>query len=474
MRVIPIALLVLALVLGAALRFVNLGTYEMSADEGASWAAAAQPSFADVIESQRRLNPAELGLHDVILHYWISLFGASLNAMRALSALAGTAAIVLTYAATRELLVLDLDDGSPVLDYEYSDLTAGLAALMLAVNLITIKYSRELRMYPLMLALVLAQITCFLRAVRRGKPVDHLGTSIFTALAIAAHPMAILVFASECSWLTYIFIQHRMNLSKPMVRRLLFLAGSVAVGVILAIIVAYPMLVSAHHAEQGGLLNWVPRPPLWELFALFNKGVGSVAFPLVAALALWGTIRGWRRARSATLFALLWMWLPPLALMAASYALRPVFVERYLIASFAPLFLLAAMGIMELPTNAMCSAIAILAVILSLGHVYDWSRKPHDTQWREGTRIAVEAASRGHPISVAPGYAVNVVRYYLGDAASSTPTGPAELSATAHGDVLLLSDQSKGGMALRLAAQYPHMVARLRGLEVRSAEPNRS
>lgn len=474
MRVPPIALLTLALVLGAGLRFINLGAYEMSADEGASWAAAAQPSFAEVIGSQRRLNPAELGLHDVTLHYWMYLFGDSVAAMRALSAFAGTIAIFLTYTATRELLALDASDGSSADSHEYRDLGAALATLMLAVSLITIKYSRELRMYPLMLALALAQVTCLVRAARRGTATAYLGACIFTALAITAHPMAILVFASEGAWLLYALGQYRVNPSRPHVRKLLYLAGSVAAGVILAAITAYPMLRSGHHAAQGGLLNWVQRPALWEPFALFDKGTGSVAFPLFAALAIWGTIRGWRRARSATLFALLWMWLPPLALMAASYALRPVFVERYLIAAFVPFFILVAIGIMELPGNAMRTTAATLAVILALGHVYAWSRKPHDTQWREGTRIAAATVTGSHPISVAPGYAVNVVRYYLGDAAAATQTRPADPSAPANGDVLLLSDQSKGEVALKLAAQYPHVVAHLRGLEVRSAGANRN
>jgi 4-amino-4-deoxy-L-arabinose transferase-like glycosyltransferase len=473
LRVISIALIGLALVLGASLRFFDLGAYEMSADEGASWAAAAQPSFAEVIESQRRLNPAELGLHDVTLHYWMYLFGDSLTAMRALSAVAGTIAIFLTYTATKELLTLDAISGSSADSDENRNLTAALAALMLAVNLITIKYSRELRMYPLMLALVLAQITCFTRTARRGTAVGYLGTCIFTAAAIAAHPMAILIFASEGGWLLYPLGQYRLNLSQPLVRKLLYLAGSVAAGVILAAIVAYPMLASGHHAAQGGLLNWVQRPALWEPFALFNKGIGSVAFPLFAALAIWGAIRGWHRARSVTLFALLWMLLPPLALMAASYALRPVFVERYLIAAFVPFFILAALGILELPGNLVRTAAATLAVILALGHVYAWSRRPHDTQWREGALVAVATASGSHPISVAPAYAINVVRYYLGDAAAAQ-TRAADSSAVANGDVLLLSDQSKGEAALKLTAQYSHVVAHLRGLEVRSAEANRN
>ena len=80
----------------------------MSADEGASWAAAAQPSLVEVLRAQRHLNPAELGLHDMTLHYWMDLFGAGLAAMRALSALTGTLSIALTFAVTRELLALDL------------------------------------------------------------------------------------------------------------------------------------------------------------------------------------------------------------------------------------------------------------------------------------------------------------------------------------------------------------------------------
>ena len=438
----------------------------MSADEGASWAAAAQPSFVAVLDSQRRLNPAELGLHDVTLHYWMNLFGDSLTAMRALSALAGTLAIFLTWTATRELLALDTDAGSLSATGLDRDLTAALATLLLAVNLITIKYSRELRMYPLMLALVLAQITCFLRASHRPTAASYLGTSVFTALALTAHPMALLVLASEAGWLLYSFAQAPLRWSMSSTRKLLYLAAAVAAGVIAAALAALPMLASSNHAAHNGLLNWVERPALWEPFALFNKGLGSFAFPLFAALALWGIFRGWRIQRSAIIFVLLWMWLPPLALLAASYAIRPVFVERYLLASFVPFFLLTAIGIMALPSNLLRTTAAVLAVVFALGHDFAWSHKPHDTQWREGVRIAA-ATALDRPIGVAPGYAINVARYYL----AGTPqlkrlvdvTPPPPYPA----DVLLLADQSIGDKAVNLSAHYPHIVARLRGLQVR-------
>ena len=161
------------------------------------------------------------------------------------------------------------------------------------------------------------------------------------------------------------------------------------------------------------------------------------------------------------------MWLPPLALMVLSYAVRPVFVERYLIASFIPFFILAAIGIMELPSPMARAAAAILAVMLALGHTYAWSRKPHDTQWREGLQIALTADRSGEPISVAPGYAVNVVRYYLPPSPPSIAIDEADPSG-AGGNVLLLSDQSKGEGAVKLRMLYPHVVAHPRGLEVRT------
>jgi mannosyltransferase len=454
--------LALALVLGAALRFADLGAYEMSADEGASWAAAVQPSFAEVLKAQRHLNPAELGLHDVALHYWMSAFGASVAAMRALSALAGTVAILLTFVATRELLALD--DVSTSGD-DHRDTTAALAALILAVSLLSIKYARELRMYPLMLALVIAQAICFLRAARKGSALAYAGVALFTALAIAAHPMAILVFAGEGVWLIYALSQLRMRFSMPSARRLLYLVLALAAGVILAGLAAAPMLAPGPRSPHGSVLNWVQRPALSAPFALFNKGAGSVAFPVLAALALWGAICGWRRMRLATLFLLLWMWLPPLALMVLSYAIRPVFVERYLITSFVPFFILAAIGIAELPSNSLRAAATTVVVILSLGHVYGWSRKPHDTQWREGLRIAL-AAHDGKPISVAPGYAVNVARYYLPESQPAIELVQADPVGAA-GDVLLLSDQSKGEVAARLAAEYPNLLTRVRGLQIR-------
>jgi len=467
-QVLPV--IMLALALGGYLRFAHLDALEMSADEGASWAAAAEPSLATAARAQRRLNPGEVGLHDITLHYWMYLFGGSLAALRSLSAAAGFLAIPLGWLAALELFAIDGDNHSAAFTGQRA-LAAALTALLLAVNLVTLKYSRELRMYPLMLALVLAQAACFLRAARAPGPFAYAGTAVFTALAIAAHPMALLAFAGQGVWLLYVIARKRPCLPDPSFGTLCGLFGALAAGVIAAALAALPMLHSGVRAAHGNLLNWVPRPHLWAPLALFNKATGTFAFPVIAALALWGTLRGWRQRPAATVFTLIWMWLPPLALMAASYAIRPVFVERYLLSSFVPLFMLAALGIVELPSAAAKVAATILTVALALGHGHEWSRKPHDTQWREGVHIALTSISAGQSISVAPAYAVNVVRYYLQDQPAVTQVYPADASRPAGGGVLLAADQGKADSVAKLIAQYPRVVARLRGLEVRAPAP---
>src|SRR5713226_4736219 len=164
MQRLPIALLAAAIVLGALLRFANLATLDLSPDESASWIAAAAPSIGQVLAVQARANPGELGLHDVMLHLWTRLFGDTLIAMRSLSAIAGTIAIIMVFLVARETLALAAPAERDTAR-DHRDLTAAIATLFFAVNLITIKYSREARMYPLALTLTLVQVWFFLRGL---------------------------------------------------------------------------------------------------------------------------------------------------------------------------------------------------------------------------------------------------------------------------------------------------------------------
>jgi mannosyltransferase len=478
MRLATAGLVLIALALGAYLRFASIGANEMSADEGASWAAAAAPSINEVLRLQSHLNRGKAGLHDITLHEWMRAFGDSLGAMRALSGLAGTLAILLVFFVTREVLLLSGESANATgaLSASERDAIAAVAALIFAVNLVTIKYSRELRMYPLMLAALLVQITFFIRAARVGGVISYVGAAVFTALAFAIHLTVGVALAPEGIWVVYMIARSRPAFVTPESGRAVRLSIAVAGGVALVLVLAPDMMRSGEHAVDTGVIDWIKRPPIWAPLSLFNKATGTFAFPVMAALGAWGVFRGWRRARKAILFTLLWMWVPPLFLLLVSYAITPLFVERYMVSSFVPFFILVAVGVWELITppsvselraNALRFGALVVVIALSLGHVHGYDRKPHDTQWGEAAEIAASAAKPGDPIAVAPGYAVNVMRYYLRNGPDADAVLPA-LGDYHAAIVVVIGDQGVSpATAGALDGEYPHLLAHLRGVVVR-------
>ncbi len=466
MRRLALAVLLLAFALGAVLRFGNLGSFELSPDEGASWGAARATSIAEVISRQAVLNPGKLAVHDIALHAWIGLFGSSVAAMRSLSALLGTLSILLVYLVARELLANSGDAG---LHDDAAMLIAAMSALVFAASLVVVKYSRVARMYPLMLAAILAQVALFLRGLRRGGIANLSGGAIFSALAIATHFSAVLIPAAEAWWLMYVLAAAGFRSGTLAVRRAWTMALAVGAGCF----ALAPKLWAGYRMTAavvpGGIVRWIKAPEWYAPLALFNKATGSVAFPVLALLAAIGVIRGWRRNRDAVGFALLWMWAPPLMMLAASYLLTPIFVERYALSCFVPFFILAAVGMFELRAGWAQAGTLAIVVLLSLGHDYEYYRRPHDAQFREATLIAAAQLKPGESMTVVPNYAIEVLRYYL----PASDEGRAVAFASDRKTAAIVIVREQGDAPATVAAvrrEYPHLIATVRGLEVRGRD----
>lgn len=457
-------ILMLAIAAGAFLRFANLGANEMSADEGATWAAAVAPNVAQVITLGEKLNPGKIAAHEVLLHGWIAMFGDGIEALRSLSALFGTIAVVLVFWVSREMLGSVAEDaGAGGREDRGANLTAAIAALLFAVNLITIKYSRELRMYSMTLAASLAQIALFLRAARRGGVGNYAGAAALAGAAVTVNFFAILIPAAEGIWLVYLLARAGPRPMTEDARRVVRLAIALAIGAVAFAPLILMELRNGSAAVSRGMLKWAERPPLWEPVALFNKATGTFAFPLLAALAAYGAIRGWRRAHDAVAFALVWMWAPIAMLMIASYAITPVLVERYVLSCFVPLFFLAALGIRQLGSSRALGLALAAAVALSIGHVYGFMRKPHDIQWREAVTIALQNLAPGATLATRPAYAVEVVRYYLPAAERARAERGGDSS------IVIVENRKRGsGSLTAIRQQYPVTLARVRGVDVLS------
>ena len=321
-------------------------------------------------------------------------------------------------------------------------------------------------MYAPMLALTLAHLWYFLRALRHCSLIDWVVLALLTAAMVAINPVTLLVLVVEGIWLFAILLSPRICY-RDRVRSVFIAGAAMLAGVVLLAPALYVPLTAGREAVSAGKFDWLVIPPWWEPAAFFNKATGSVAFPVLFAFAAWGVWKGWRRARGAIAFTLLIMWAPPLILVAGSLLWRPMFIERYAIYSFPAFFILIALGIWELDSNAARAGAAVAVVLLSLGHIYSYSRKTHEVDWREAARIAQASIRPDETIAVAPAYAVEVVRYYSyprlrGNAVSFDP-------AADHSAVAILAEHGVNAAATaRIHRDYPHVLERASGVVVLS------
>jgi hypothetical protein len=416
-RTAALALLALALIIGAGLRFYRLGTADLSADEAASWAGAAAPDLRTVVALERKLDPGKLALYDAALHGWIGLAGDSAGSMRALSAVLGTLAIALVFVASLEL-------GSGLCgpaEISVAQSGAAFAASLAAVNPVLIGQARTVRMYPLLLVVELLQAICLLRAVSGrtrgpGRIASLAGVAAFSALAIACNFTGALLVAAEAMWLAWTALRRRAGSGARAAAELhlLFPALALCAGVAL-LGPSAPMAGGTSIAVvHAGILGWSHlRPPWWPL-EMLRDAVGKAPFLLLLPLAAYG---GWQLQRDDGALALgflLWWMLAPVALvMGISYAFTPFEETRYVISSVAAFLILAAIGLAAINSARLRIGLLVLLVALSLDHLRRDFSKPQYVQWREAVALAFAAAPPGGAFAVIPGYAVNAVRYYL-------------------------------------------------------------
>jgi uncharacterized membrane protein len=458
-----IALLALALVLGAGLRFYHLGRADLSADEGASWAGASLPAVGQVVAMEQQLDPGKLPLYDVLLHEWTRVFGDGMFAMRAMSAGLGTIAIVLMFVAVREVCDSLGEESRGTI----GQLAGAFAALIYAVNFTMVTSDRTVRMYALLMSAELLQIFFLVRTQRRGGWSNYAGAAIFTALMVATNFTSCFLLLAEGLWFASLLAAKSFGARAGGLA--VFRPGAALVaGVMLLAPLLPAALTSSHQAVAMGALDWIKMgPPSWP-YAVLRSAVGShILFRIFVALGAFGVWRQWRSARLASGFLTAWMVGPILGVLAVSYLIRPLEFPRYVLASFVGLFALAAFGAASPRTAAVRVALAALFIGLSLGPAREAIKHPYEAAWHEATALAARQSAPDEQIAVFPGYCKNVVRYYM-----SLERRPAVQGEDTCGPprVLILTGRGLLGEDQIAAMEkcYPRLVARLLRVEVRA------
>lgn len=469
-----LAVLALAMLLGAGLRFHRLERSDLSADEAASWAAASAPGVRQVMAMEQQLDPGKLPLYDLLLHGWIRVFGDDVPAMRAMSAGLGTIAIVLVFVAVREVCRSLGDAPAPAL----GELAGAFAALIYATNVTMLESDRTVRMYPLVMCAALVQIAFLARVQRRGGWFSYAGLAIFTAAMIAANFTASFLLLAEGLWLGCLLLARFAGARPADARPANAVTGGLAVfrpgaalaaGVVLLVPLLPGAFASSHQAVAVGAIDWIkPQPLWWPYLTLRIAAGGHKLFWIFAALGAYGVWQQWRSAPLASGFFAAWTAGPFLGVMAVTYLLHPLEYFRYVLAAFAGMFGLAGLGAASLRSSGLRLAVAVLLIFLSMRQVGKWLRHSHEAAWREATMLAAGKTAPGDQIAVFPPYCTNVVRYYLPQERRGAVIGADSQCTSAR--LLIMSGFSISAPAAlaTMEACFPRVLARPRLTEVRS------
>jgi mannosyltransferase len=470
-RLFAMALLAVAVILGAHYRFHRLDRWDLSNDEGTAWAGAVAPSVEAVIAAEPKIeNGGKLPPYDVVLHGWIVMFGDAVTSMRRLSAVIGTIVVVLVFIAVREVC-RSLGEESPDATGE---LAGAFAALIYATNLTMVVSDRTAREFPLLLAAELLQVFFFVRAQRCGAAINYAGAAISTAAMIATNYSSSFLLFAEALWLGCLLIVRwtgarvgGLAIVRP------GLAVTAGVGLLAPMLPA--MFADSERAVQTGAVDWIKVQPIsWPFTVLRDSANTASLFWILAALCVFGVWRRWGSARLAVGFLAIWMAGPLLAVFAVTYLIRPMEFPRYVLIAFVGLFAFAGFGAEALRSVVLRLALAVLLIGLSVPEIHSTLRSYHELGWRQAASFAERRTAKSERIAVYNRYKVNVVRYYV-VRYYMTPDRRADAFGMGKNDcdgARLLIIRAEGPLSAQSlpAAHtcFPRVLTLVRGVEVRT------
>jgi mannosyltransferase len=336
-----------------ALGFYQVGRPELWRDELSSWSFGTRP-LSSLIATARHTGATQLAYY-LLLHVWISAFGDSVDAMRALSVLAMAGAAACVTAVGRRL----------------AGTRAGLySGLVFALVPSVSRFAQEVRFYSLEVLAAMAATLLLLRALDRPSARRWMAYAACLTLLGYIDLVALSVVAGHAAGVALRWHQDRD-------RRQLWFAAAAAAG--LAACLPLAVLGSAQAANQ---VKWIPQPGLdLAAFSIFGRNLfysTSVATALIV-LAVLAWAAAWQRAAFMTAIAVL----PVAAVWLASQGPYSYFFPRYLLLTVGAWAVLAGIALSRLDLKIAVASLVVIAIlgagdqqVIRAPGAHDWSTYP--------------------------------------------------------------------------------------------------
>lgn len=403
-----IVLLSLIIILGAALRFYDLGVQSYWNDEFATLIAAQQGVEQNLDLGQWARPPA----YYLIAHFWLEFFGTSETATRFLSALFGIASVPLIFLVAREL---------------FGKRIGLLSAFLMAVSEFQIYYSQETRFYSLFGLMTLLSFFLFIRALTSGRKFHFVLYVVATILLFYSHAFGVFVLAAQN---LYFFLRwkrlRRDRLAWFVCQTLILLAIAPALIAILwnfmrmrgltagkVSITDSPLLTTLHSVYW--FIFPLRRERTWSIIGVNYIGgaifliIGILGFARWKGKEIWlaslkglgGAFRTLSSTGNELLLVGCWLVCPIVLTMVLSPLYGPMY-ERYIISAAPAFYLLLALGISTIRRVVPeLVSIGLLTILIAPG-LQNYYMSAVKEQWREAAAYVAENTEMNDVIVFAP------------------------------------------------------------------------
>ena len=273
------------------------------------------------------------------------------------------------------------------------------AALMFSVNHNLVAHAQEARMYTMLVFFTAAAMYLFIRANREPKLLNWLGFIGTGTLAIFTHVFGVLTILSLVCTAIFKMLRPLAMLRIGASTMSIFMLAGAVIGLM-------------GSSGMGGPLttDWIPLPTARTILGLAHFVSGQtlpwwfhvVVLMITAACSL-GLIKHKKIDRWGSGVVLFCLILPIAAVVVASYAVVPMFLNRYLIMCMVPYALIVAIAFNQLRNDVLVAAAAIMFVISPARNVYGEYHKPRE-DWRSAVTFLQQYTTIDDGVIFLPSY----------------------------------------------------------------------
>lgn len=389
---ISIALPCLVIMLGAALRFYDLGAESYWLDEMTTLRIAQGSVESIFLDTQECGRPP---VHILLVHFWMQVCGTSEVATRFPSAFAGIASIAVMYAVGQRL---------------FGRKVGVISAFLMAISWFQIYNSQECRYYSLFVLMALLSFFFYNRAIESRRVSRFVPYVLASILLFYTHLYGVFVLVAQnlhffIQWHRYRTVRGAWVLSQTLV--------------LLAIGPGILIPLEGTLAGTYGPMTWIPDPDVWLLVLTVLGYVGAnypswatliagMAFLVSATLGFvvyvgkerWlasvrhlpGTVRDLSSRANEPLLVICWLLCPIVLPWVLSKVLAPMYTVRYTISASPAFYLLLSLGMARLNKVIPEPILLGLLVILIAPGLQEYYVNDVKEQWREAAAYVEENA----------------------------------------------------------------------------------